>query len=315
MDIISIIIIVLGLAVFEIITSVDNAIVNANTLGTMGKRARRWFSSWGLLIAVFIVRGALPWLIVFALNPSLGPLGAFTATFSNDPRVLASIQATEPVLLVGGGIFLIFLFLHWLFLEPKSYGHRGERAAEQHGVWFFAIASVLLTAIIWLSLNAGGYLALGASIGSSLFFITNGFKQNAEKKETKIKSRGSGSGLGDLSKLIYLEIIDATFSVDSVFGAFAFTISVPLILIGSGIGAIFVRQLTLRHIDSIKRYRYLKNGAMYSIFFLGVVMIANGFGANVPEWVSPVVTFATVGYFYLLSLREIKQGARKNSPV
>jgi hypothetical protein len=291
---------------FEIITSVDNAIVNAHTLGTMGKKARRWFSVWGLLIAVFIVRGALPWLIVFALNPSLGFIGAFTATFSNDPRVLASIQATEPVLLLGGGVFMVFLFLHWLFLEPKSYGHRGEPAFERHGIWFFAIASILLTAIIWFSLKAGGYLALGASIGSSLFFITNGFKQNAERKETEMTKGGSESGLGDLSKLMYLEVIDATFSVDSVFGAFAFTISVPLILIGSGIGAIFVRQLTLRHIDSIKQYKYLKNGAMYSIFFLGIVMIANGFGASVPEWVSPLVTFATVGYFYLLSLREMK---------
>ena len=306
MDIISILIIVIGLALFEIITSVDNAIVNANTLGTMGRKARRWFSSWGLLIAVFIVRGALPWLIVFLLNPSLGPVGAFAATFSNDPRVLASIRSTEPVLLMGGGIFLIFLFLHWLFLEPKSYGHRGERAAERHGVWFFAIASILLTVVIWLSLKAGGYLALGAGIGSSLFFITSGFKQNAEKKEVELTGGGGDPSLGDLSKLMYLEIIDATFSVDSVFGAFAFTISVPLILIGSGIGAVFVRQLTLRHIDSIKKYMYLKNGAMYSIFFLGVVMVANGFGANVPEWVSPAVTFATVGYFYLLSLRAMK---------
>ena len=93
-------------------------------------------------------------------------------------------------------------------------------------------------------------------------------------------------------------MIDSTFSVDGVVGAFAFTLSVPLILIGNGIGAIVVRQLTIYNIERIKRYIYLKNGAMYSVLVLGFVMLAHGFGIHIPEWAAPLSTIAIVGYFF-----------------
>jgi uncharacterized protein len=104
-----------------------------------------------------------------------------------------------------------------------------------------------------------------------------------------------------------LEVIDTTFSIDGVLGAFAFTLSVPLIIIGNGLGAFIVRQLTVGNIERIKKYRYLKNGAMYSILFLGTIMIADAFGIEIPSWVSPVVTFLTIGYFFDKSRREIKR--------
>src|SRR4051812_46807939 len=109
------IITVLGLALFETISSVDNAIINAEVLSTMSAKARKWFLFWGIILAVFVVRGLLPLLIVWAFNPSLGIVQAFTATWSGDPAVHDSIEKSAPVLLVAGGIFLIFLFLHWLF--------------------------------------------------------------------------------------------------------------------------------------------------------------------------------------------------------
>lgn len=83
--------------------------------------------------------------------------------------------------------------------------------------------------------------------------------------------------MSDISKILYLEVIDATFSIDGVLGAFAFTLSVPLILIGNGIGAYVVRSLTMHNIETVKKYMYLKNGAMYSIGVLGTVMILNSF--------------------------------------
>lgn len=83
----TIIITVLGLCLFEIISSIDNAVINAEVLGTMGKKSRRWFLLYGFFFAVFVVRGLLPWAIIWATMPSLGPIGAFTATFSNDPSV------------------------------------------------------------------------------------------------------------------------------------------------------------------------------------------------------------------------------------
>jgi hypothetical protein len=110
-----------------------------------------------------------------------------------------------------------------------------------------------------------------------------------------------------LSKLLYLEIIDATFSIDGVLGAFAFTLSVPLILIGNGIGALIVRQLTVSNIARIKRYVYLKNGAMYSILFLGMFMIIESLGGEMPTWIAPIATFTIIGYFFLKSRNYLKR--------
>lgn len=297
-----IILTILGLSLFEIITSIDNAVINAEVLSTMGKKARKFFLFWGILFAVFIIRGLLPLLIVFFSNPALGITGALTATFSGDPKVHAAIEASSPILLIGGGIFLIFLFFNWLFLEPKNYGLRGEKFFHQQGAWFFAIVSILLSFIVWFALGKNPSMAFGAVLGSTAFFIIHGFRNYAEQQEKKLMS----GGMSDVSKVAYLEVLDSTFSIDGVVGAFAFTLSVPIILIGNGIGAIVLRQLTVSNIERIKKYRYLKNGAMYSILFLGTIMILDSFGYHIPPWVSPIITFGTVGYFFYKSRIEMK---------
>lgn len=299
MDLLSVALIVAGLVLFETISSIDNAIINAEVLSTMSQKARRWFLVYGLFIAVFVVRGVLPWLIVWIATPELGPIGALTATFSNDPRVLEAIERSAPVLLSGGGTFLVFLFLHWLFVEPKHFGLRGERFILRKGVWFYAVASVMLLAIVWLTMNRDPLMAFGAVVGSTAFFIVSGFRMNAESAEKRLTT----GSMSDWSKIFYLEIIDATFSIDGVIGAFAFTLSVPLILIGNGIGAFVVREVTIRHVDEVRKYPFLKNGAMYSIAVLGVIMLADSFGIAIPVWVSPVITFGIVGFFLVKSIR------------
>ncbi len=297
MDLVSIFLIIAGLCLFETINSIDNAIINAEVLATMQPKARRWFLVWGMLIAVFLIRGVLPWLIVWAVMPSLGPVGALTATFSSDPHVIEAIETSAPILLIGGGTFLVFLFFHWLFLEPKHYGLRGERFFMRQGVWFFAIVSILLTIIVWFALQHHPLMAFGAVVGSTAFFITHGFKENAAQAEKELMREG----LSDISKILYLEVIDATFSIDGVLGAFAFTLSVPLILIGNGLGAFVVRELTIGNIERIKKYVYLKNGAMYSILCLGTIMLLDSFGFHIPSWLSPVITFSIVGFFFFKS--------------
>jgi len=302
MDLVSALLIVAGLCLFETVTSIDNAIINAGVLSGMAAWARRWFLTWGILIAVFGIRFLLPWLIVWMSTPSLGPVDALTATFSGDPMVAAAIAESAPILLIGGGTFLAFLFFHWLFLEEKHFGLVVERYIRARGVWFYAIVSILLAALVWFSLGRDPMMAFGAVIGSTAFFIVHGFRENAQEQEQLMHS----GSVSDVSRIFYLEVIDATFSVDGVVGAFAFTISVPLILVGSGLGAIVVRELTVRNIESIKRYVYLKNGAMYSVFLLGIIMVADSFGVHIPVWVSPVITFGVVGYFLMRS----KQVAR-----
>lgn len=302
MPIVSSVLIILGLGLFEAVNSIDNAIINAEVLQTTSPKARKWFLTWGLFIAVFLIRGLLPWLIIWATAPSLGPVGALVSTFSGNPAVHEAIEASAPMLLVGGGTFLIFLFFHWLFLEQKSVSWRAENFFLDKGIWFYAVVSIVLTAIVWLTLHTQPMMAMGAVIGSSAFFITHGFKQQAEESERSL----TDNKVSDMAKILYLEIIDATFSIDGVLGAFAFTLSVPLILIGNGIGAFIVRELTLRNIDQIKKYVYLKNGAMYSILVLGLIMLADSFGLHVPAWLSPLVTFGIIGYFWFRSNKHQK---------
>lgn len=305
MDLLLILLTIFGLVLFEVITSIDNAVINADVLSKMSAWARRWFLLWGLLIAVFLVRGLLPFLIVWAANPTLGPVEVFTATFSSDPVVAESIEASKPILLIAGSVFLIFLFFHWLFLEPKNYGLWGEKKFHEHGVWFFAVVSILLALIVWFAIGKDPFMAFGAVVGSTAFFITHGFKENAEKKERELSA---GHAMSDWSKILYLEVIDATFSIDGVVGAFAFTLSVPLIMIGNGIGALVVRELTVRNVENVKKYKYLKNGAMYSVFILGVIMLYDSFGGHIPEWVSPLATFGIIGWFFWKSKRELEKG-------
>lgn len=305
MDPLSIILIILGLALFETVSSVDNAIINAQVLSTMGAKGRRWFLIWGLLVAVFIVRGVLPWLIVWVLSPSLGPIGALFAAFSNSPNLKIAIESSAPIILIAGGTFLVLLFFNWLFLEPKIYGLKGERFLQTHGTWFYAIASLLLLIIVWFALKLNPMMAFGAVLGSTGFFITHGFKENAEKKEKELA--GKSSTVSDISKVFYLMVIDATFSLDGVLGALAFTLSVPLILLGNGLGALVVRQITVSNIERIKKYAFLKNGAMYSILGLGIIMLLESFGINIQAWVSPFITALIIGYFFFKSKSKLPE--------
>ncbi len=295
---------ILGLSLFEAVSSVDNAIINAEVLSTMGQKARKWFLTWGMFIAVFLVRGLLPFCIIWAFNTSLSPMQVISAAWSSDPIVQDSIHRSAPILLVAGGVFLLFLFLHWLFLEDKKLGlPRTEKFFMTKGVWFYACVSILLAVISWFALKESTLMGFGAVIGSTLFFITHGFKQNAEEQEKKLL----GSAQSDLSKLFFLEIIDTTFSIDGVLGAFAFTLSIPLILIGNGIGALIVRKITISNIERIKKYVFLKNGAMYSILVLGVVMILHSFSFHIPEYVSPLLTVVIIGFFFWKSKIELKK--------
>ncbi|MCR4314321.1 MAG: DUF475 domain-containing protein [Candidatus Uhrbacteria bacterium] len=295
-------VVILGLIVFEIISSVDNAIVNAHVLKTVPEKYRKFFLFWGLLLAVFVMRGLLPFVIVWIANAGI-PLKELVDLVFSDPALMeASLEHSKPLLLLGGGVYLFFVFLAWLFLEEKKYAFFVERFIHKQSVWFYAISSLFITMVIYTSVKVDPLLALAASIGASAFFLTDGFRHNAEQKEKELH----GSSMSAWSKLLYLEVLDASFSIDGVIGAFAFTMSVPLILIGNGIGAFVVREVTVRGINTISKFAFLKNGAMYSIGMLGGLMILESFGREFDFWVAPVNTVILLIVFMYLSVREIQ---------
>ena len=111
--------------------------------------------------------------------------------------------------------------------------------------------------------------------------------------------------MSDVSKFMYLEVLDATFSFDGVVGAFAFTTNLLYIIIGLGIGAIVLRQLTILGINRIAKYRWLKNGAMTAIGFLGAFMLLESFHIELPIYLPTLVTFAVVGYAFYKSHKHL----------
>lgn len=303
------IVVVLGLCLFEIISSIDNAVINANVLKTMEPKYRKIFLLWGLLFAVFIVRGILPFVIVWIANPDLSLWQVVSATFSGSPEIREYLEKSKPLLLLGGGIYLFFVFLSWLFLEEKKYSFFVEGFIHRQSAWFYAFASVITTSVVYFSLQKNPILALAATIGVSAFFITDGFKKNAEEKEKQLMN----PAMSAWSKILYLEVLDASFSIDGVIGAFAFTISVPLIILGNGLGALVVREFTIRGIDLITKFQYLKNGAMYAIGVLGAIMVLESFGQEFPFWLAPLNMVLLLGIFLFLSIRAnkaIKQTAK-----
>lgn len=286
-------IIILGLVVFEIVSSVDNAIVNAHVLKTMSAKWRKIFLFWGILTAVFIIRGLLPLIIVWLSAPELGFLKLFQSMIHGDPAITHLLEARKGVILIGAGVFLVLVYLHWLFLEKKDpYFVSDKLIKPQHGVWFFAAAAIMLVALLFFS-RISWLLMLSAAIGNAVFFVMYGFREQAAKAEETL--RGRESNLSDFSKLMYLEVLDASFSFDGVVGAFAFTTSVPLIFLGNGIGALVVRQLTIMGIEKVARYKWLKNGAMTAIGVLGAFMIFKSFGIHIPEYLPTLATISLVG--------------------
>lgn len=303
---ISAIIIIIGLVVFEIISSIDNAIVNAHVLKTMTAKWRKIFLFWGIITAVFVIRGVLPLLVVWLSVPEIGFLGAMKAILDPNSGVAQLMEERKGIILIGAGIFLLLLYFHWLFLEKKDPYFVPDKLINpaRHGVWFFAFASIMLVALLWLA-KANFFLMLAAALGNAIFFIIYGFREQAEKQEELLQKENNG--LSDFSKLMYLEVLDASFSFDGVMGAFAFTTSIPLIFIGNGIGALVVRQLTVAGIEKVSQYKWLKNGAMTSIGFLGLFMVLKSFNVHIPEWLPTLITVGVVGLTFWKSHQFLKK--------
>jgi uncharacterized protein len=295
--------IVVGLIVFEVVNSVDNAIVNASVLKTMSALWRKRFLLIGIFTSVFLVRFILPLLIVWISVPNISASDLFLSFLGQSDIAHKAVEAQTPIILMFGGVFLLYLYVHWLFLEKKEPLFIERFLKEKHGVWFFAFAAILLVIIMYLA-RANPLMMLAAAIGSATFFILYGIKETAEESERNLVA--GTSGLSDISKFIYLEVLDTTFSFDGVIGAFAFTTNLFLILIGIGVGAIVVRELTIKGIDRIAKYKYLKNGAMTSIGFLGLFMIIEGFGVELPSVVPIIITFLLIGVAFYMSRRQLK---------
>jgi hypothetical protein len=106
------------------------------------------------------------------------------------------------------------------------------------------------------------------------------------------------------ASFLYLEVLDASFSFDGVIGAFALTNNLFIIAIGLGIGAMFVRSLTVMLVEkgTLASYRYLEHGAFYAIGALALLMLV-GTAVEVPDALTGLIGAVFIGLSLWQSIR------------
>jgi hypothetical protein len=97
-----------------------------------------------------------------------------------------------------------------------------------------------------------------------------------------------------LGGFLYLEVLDASFSLDGVVAAFAISKNIWVVAVGLGIGAAFVRELTLWMLKSglTASLKFLPNGAFFSILALSLSMYYTA-AHELPEW---LIAAMSVGF-------------------
>ncbi len=296
--------IVAVLAVLETSLSFDNAVVNATVLRDMTPVWRHRFLTWGIAIAVFGMRLVFP-LVVVSVVAQIGPLEAVRLAALEPAAYARILTSAHEVLGAFGGSFLGMVCLkyfldqekevHWLAAVEKRLALLGKVEAAGLGIMMLAVWG-------FSRLVHGGrerFLVAGI-LGLVTYIAVDGVGTALEAGPDRMKLLHRAGA----ASFLYLEVLDASFSFDGVIGAFALTNNLFVIAIGLGIGAMFVRSLTVMLVDkgTLASYRYLEHGAFYAIGALALLMLV-GTVVDVPEALTGLIGAAFIGLSLWHSIR------------
>ncbi len=292
------------LAVLEISLSFDNAIVNANKLQAMTPLWQRRFLTWGIVIAVFGMRILFPLLIV-VVAADLGPVEALRLA-ATQPAEYARIIGEAHIGIAGfGGAFLMMVALNYFIDEGKEVDWiaalecRLRACASVRGLEVAMVLGLGLVFSLALPAHEAHRFLFAVVAGLLTFLGVEVLGQLLDRA-----SMSSDVARGGLGAFLYLEVLDASFSFDGVIGAFALTQNLFLIAIGLGIGAMYVRSMTLMLVErqTLSEFRYLEHGAFWSILTLAVIMFAQTLW-HIPELVTGLIGAVLIGSALMSSLR------------
>lgn len=306
------------LIIVELTFSFDNAIINSKVLATLSPFWQKIFLTIGIFIAVFVVRFLLP--IVIVMLAGQIPFAEVINLAFNDPAHYSEIlHKASPIISAFGGMFLLMIGIsyfadkekrsHWIQPVEKTFAKvsRFENSKIFLAllvaiiVYYFAPAEIKTPVLV--SSIVGILLHLGLDLVSSIF------EEKQPGPLAKAKSKlVKKTGIAAFSSFIYLELLDASFSFDGVIGAFAITSNIILIVAGLGVGAIWVRSLTvyLMRAGVLNKYKYLEHGAHWAILALGCVMISKVFGVHLPEAVTGLLGITFIALAIFSSVKEAK---------
>ena len=304
------------LVLMEISFSCDNAIVNAVVLKQMEKKWQQRFLTWGILIAVFAVRLLFPILIV-AFATGLGTWQVVKIAIDDPAQYTHFLHESHAQIAAFGGMFLLMVFFRFIFDEAKVLHWLGRIEKKLSSIGKLESIEIIVAMILLIILahclpHGQRYDVLQAgTIGVVLYVAVSSMT-------TLLSGGGHGAAApmarsaaySGLMGFIYLNILDASFSLDGVIGAFAISRDVVVIMLGLGAGALYVRSITVYLVSkgTLERYVFLEHGAHYGIGALAAIMLVTLF-TPVPEYITGLVGAG----FILLSLRSSVIYARKKA--
>lgn len=307
------------LGIMEISLSLDNAVVNAKILEGMSEKWQRRFLTWGIFIAVFGMRAILP-LIFVSVIAMINPWDALLLAVNNERGYAEIMRSAHDEISAFGGVFLLLVFLQFFLDHEKNTHWFGpvERVTAKFAEWLprktlipnemtlpvIAVmvvggVAISLDAYEWRSFFIAGMLGIVTWVGVDFL----GRWMNVENVSTQAVKQG-------FAGFLYLEILDASFSFDSVIAAFALSKNLFIIALGLGIGAAFVRSITIMLVKqkTLTEYRYLEHGAFWAVGSLAALMLAS-VHYDVPEVVTGLVGAVLIGASLLSSISTNRRGA------
>lgn len=294
------------LIVLEGSISFDNAIVNATVLRRMNPTWQRAFLTVGIAIAVFGMRVVFPIAIV-AVATSLGPIEVAELALEDKAAYADKVERAAPIIGAFGGTFLLMVALNF-FLDPQRERHwlgPLERplasAGELQGLATALTVVTIITVSQLVATASERDVLLAGLVGLATYLLIRGLSQVLSARQ---EGAGRLSGGAGLAAFLYLEMLDASFSLDGVLGAFAITKDIVLIALGLGVGALLVRSLTVYLVrrETLQEYPYLEHGAHWAIAALAVVLYLS-IEVHVPEWLTATIGLTAIAAALISSVR------------
>lgn len=301
------------LMVVEITFSFENAIVNAKVLATMSPFWQKMFLTIGILIAIFGMRIIFP-IAVVSISASLDWSQVIDLAFNHPIEYAQKLQESHVKIAAFGGMFLAMLGLHFFFTDNKGIHWIDpiERPIQKYTkTWMYIpLAAAVLLMVTFLPGNHHQHDTLVAgSVGIATYLLVHGLSELAGRTKSAT-SKALKTGMAGFVAFMYLEVLDASFSLDGVIGAFAITRDVILIAVGLGVGAVWVRSLTVYMVrrKTLQEYIYLEHGAFYTVLALATVMLCSIF-FHVSEFIAGGIGLVLITAAVVSSLRSKKRKA------
>lgn len=297
------------LSVLETSLSFDNAVANAKVLKTMSDVWKHRFLTWGMIIAVFGMRIVFP-VIIVSIVADINPLAALDLALYSPEQYAKTLTDSHSVIAGFGGAFLFLVAfeyfinhekdVHWIKPIERHLAKLGEK--ESVAIILALIVLAIFQSFVQHDQYAFFIAGIWGIVTHELVKLAGSFANTEENTATTTVAKNG------FASFMYLEVLDASFSFDGVIGAFVLSTNIFIIAAGLGIGAMFVRSMTIHLVeaDTLSEFKYLEHGAFWSILILAGIMFASTL-IHIPEAITGLLSVSLIGIAVFHSVVEKKR--------